>query len=205
MNSENSLLLFDRLFKRGYMKKRTHFALSRQLLKDNRHNLGPAESLLFCFGSIFPDCSPLCLIRPHKFQVTNYKTKKRMVKMISGKYNHYADCFRLGCMSHHVADYFTAPHNRTGVAGFCMDHRGYEMRLHDYFKESLRKEGAQTNATDISSIAFWKSMEGRHEHYMDAIASRESLETDYEFIMEQMKTLFVLFAENREIHKKQAA
>lgn len=187
------------------MKKRTHYALSKQLLKDNRHDLGTFESALFCFGSIFPDCSPLCLIRPHMYQVTNHKTKKRMVKLISGKYNRYADCFRLGCMSHHVADYFTAPHNRLGVAGFCMDHRGYEMRLHDYFKESLKENGAQTEELCMPSISFWKCMESKHESYLEAISREESLETDYEFIMEQVTTLFTLFAENRNVHKRMVA
>ena len=86
-----------------------------------------------------------------------------------------------------------------------MDHRGYEMRLHDYFKESLEKEGAQTEDVTISEISFWKSMEGRHECYLSAIADQEALETDYEFIMEQIKIMFVLFAENREIHRKQVA
>ncbi|SFQ03610.1 Zinc dependent phospholipase C [Lachnospiraceae bacterium XBB1006] len=181
------------------MKKRTHYALSRQLLKDNRHEFGYIESALYCFGSIFPDCSPLCLIRPHMFTVTNHKTKKRMVKLISGRYNHYADCFRLGCLSHHVADYFTAPHNRMGMAGFCMDHRGYEMRLHDYFKESLKEEGAHSHAVSMSTISFWKNMELKHEDYLDAIAKEESIETDYEFIMEQMTTLFWLFAEQRQV------
>ncbi len=181
------------------MKKRTHFALSRQLLRDNSHNLGTMESALFCVGSIFPDCSPLCLIRPHKFDVTNRKSKKRMVKVISGKYNRYADCFRLGCLSHHVADYFTAPHNRTGLAGFCMDHRGYENELHKFFKNQLRENGAKRAEEDIRAIEFWKQMSLLHVKYMERIGEQETFDTDYSFIIEQITLLFGIFMDQRRV------
>ena len=181
------------------MKKRTHFALSRQILKDNQHDLGMMESALFCFGSIFPDCSPLCLIRPHKYNVTHYKSKKRMVKVISGNYNRYADCFRLGCLSHHVADYFTAPHNRSGVAGFCMDHRGYENQLHKYFKERLKECGAKTEENTMCAIEFWKQMRMQHTEYMDCIENEESFDTDYTFIIEQITALFGIYLIQRSL------
>ncbi|MCR4955879.1 MAG: zinc dependent phospholipase C family protein [Lachnospiraceae bacterium] len=175
------------------MKKRTHFALSRQILRDNCHDLTPMEAALYCFGSIFPDCSPLCLIRPHKFNITHYKTKKRMVKLLSGKKNNLADCFRLGCLSHHVADYFTAPHNREGVAGFCMDHRGYENNLHLFFKEQMEKEGATVEELDMLGIEFWKQMCLKHQEYMDIIREEESFDTDYAFIREQNLMLFMIY------------
>ncbi len=181
------------------MKKRTHYALSRQILKDNPNDLGRVEALLFCFGSIFPDCSPLCVIRPHKFNVTHYKTKKRMVKVISGKHNRYADCFRLGCMSHHVADYFTAPHNRYGVAGFCMDHRGYETRLHQLFRQRLAERGAFVVQEDMQAIEFWKKMGLSHEEYLKRNELSESMETDYEFILHQITTLFNLYTKKRSL------
>ncbi|MGN0170673.1 MAG: zinc dependent phospholipase C family protein [Lachnospiraceae bacterium] len=179
------------------MKKRTHYALARQIIKDNPNDLGWMEAWLFYFGSVFPDCSPLCVIRPHKYNVTHYKTKKRMVKLMSGKNNRYADCFRLGCMSHHVADYFTAPHNRDGVAGFCMDHRGYETRLHQLFRQRLAEHGAYAGQEDMQAIGFWKKMGLSHEEYLKRNQIQESLDTDYEFILYQITTLFHLYTKKR--------
>jgi hypothetical protein len=113
--------------------------------------------------------------------------------VISGRKNRFADCFRLGCLSHHVADYFTAPHNRTGVAGFCMDHRGYENQLHLYFKEQMANEGVMIEDLSIRSIGFWKQMESEHEKYLEEIALEESFETDYSYIKAQNMLIFSIF------------
>lgn len=179
------------------LKKRTHFALSRQLLKDNEHKMNRIQSWMFCFGSIFPDTTPLCLIRPHKFNITDYKSKKRMVRVFFIKSNHYADSFRLGCLSHHLADYFTAPHNRIGVKGFCTDHRGYEEKLHSFFKQELRENGAKTNKEQPSAWEFWKALSEKHEAYIQANTIGESLITDYTFISETIANLFQVSMQRR--------
>lgn len=189
------------LFKgRDLLKKRTHFALSRQLLKDNEHKMNRIQSWLFCLGSIFPDTTPLCLIKPHKINVTDYKSKKRMVRLFFIKSNHYADSFRLGCLSHHLADYFTAPHNRYGVKGFCMDHRGYEERLHSYFKQELKTSGArkeQVEDNELSAFSFWSALATKHQEYLNANHFGESILTDYQFISEMIGNLFHVSMERR--------
>lgn len=187
------------------MKKRTHYALSKQLLKDCPHDFSRLESLLFCFGSIFPDCTPLCLLHPHKMEVTAGKSKKRLHKILFEERNKFADSFRLGCLSHHLADYFTAPHNRTGVAGFCMDHRGYEARLHRVFKDQLKKKTSKEQLfqpeaviavpEDIDGWNFWKHIGIRHQAYKELTSKKESLHTDYQYIFGSVKQLFCLAAQ----------
>ena len=179
------------------MKKRTHFALSRQLLKDNEHKMNRIQSWMFCLGSIFPDTTPLCLIRPHKFNITDHKSKKRMVRVFFIKSNHYADSFRLGCLSHHLADYFTAPHNRMGVKGFCTDHRGYEEKLHSLFKQELKENGAKINTVQPSAWEFWKALSEKHEAYIQENTRGESLITDYTFISETIANLFQVSMQRR--------
>ena len=179
------------------LKKRTHFALARQLLKDNKHELNQIQSWLFCVGSIFPDTTPLCLIKPHKFDITDNKSKKRMNRVFFIKSNHYADSFRLGCLSHHLADYFTAPHNRTGVKGFCTDHRGYEEKLHAFFKQELKENGAKSRDQQPEAWEFWKALAEKHEEYIRANIEGESITTDYTFILDMIANLFQVSMDRR--------
>ncbi|MEG0806190.1 MAG: zinc dependent phospholipase C family protein [Lachnospiraceae bacterium] len=177
------------------MKKRTHFALSRHLLKDTNNDLSKVDSMLFCFGSIFPDMTPLCLLHPHKFNITDKASKKRLNKVLFGEHNHFANSFRLGCVSHHLADYFTAPHNRTGVKGFCMDHRGYEMKFDAFFKNKLENLNTEEMKNDIESREFWQHVNRCHEEYMDA---NESFTNDYSYIIEMISNLFFLSQKKRQ-------
>ena len=120
-----------------------------------------------------------------------------MVRLFFIKSNHYADSFRLGCLSHHIADYFTAPHNRYGVKGFCMDHRGYEERLHSYFKQELKTVGARNEEKEMSAFSFWSLIASKHQEYMDVNDVEESILTDYRFISEMIGNLFSVSMERR--------
>lgn len=177
------------------MKKRTHFALSRQILKDNDNDMGRAQKMLFCLGSIFPDTTPLCLIRPHKFNVTDKKSKRRLMRVLYKNSHKLSNSFRLGCLSHHMADYFTAPHNRIGVKGFCTDHRGYENRLDLFVKAKLQEVGAKSKHERINPLTFWQELKRKHEEYMIENQVEESFETDYKFIGEMIADLFQISTE----------
>lgn len=175
------------------MKKRTHFALSRQLVKDNPNNFNFLEKNLFYFGSIFPDCTPLCVLHPHMFDVTNKSSRKRMLKLFYRKKPTVWDSFRLGALSHHVADYFTAPHNRKGVGGFVKDHRGYENELHRVFKKHLKNEGAYIESSRINRNEFWKTMKNRHDDYIESNKIKENMDKDLGYIKEAVTNLFHLY------------
>lgn len=181
------------------MKKRTHFALSKYLVKDKKHELSQMDRALFCLGSIFPDMTPLCLLHPHKFNITDKSSQKRLNKVFEQR-NHFANSFRLGCLSHHLADYFTAPHNRSGIKGFCMDHRGYETRFDTFFKQQLadrkQKEPKENMHLNLSSPQeFWVQMKKKHDEYMSN--KDESFHEDYSYIYDTISNLFTAVQKKR--------
>lgn len=168
------------------MKKQTHLLLTKYLLEVSDKRFSRFEKALVCFGSIAPDLTILCLVHPHCWTVTLNCSEVRLNKLKDFHYR-YRDCLKLGLLSHHIADYFTAPHNRIGVSGFCTNHRCYEKRLNKIFKKNLQDKSLVRDLTCYNINEFWDYMINLHNSY---VLERESCYTDFYYIFNAVSSLF---------------
>ncbi len=111
------------------MRKKSHIALAVGLV--HGLNLKPRmkHRLSFYVGSIFPDLTPSFITRRHCISETFTINGDNMIKFLD-KYDGKRDMtisssFRMGIVMHHIADYFTYPHN-THFPGTLKDHCSYE-------------------------------------------------------------------------------
>lgn len=116
------------------MKKWTHLLLTKELV--STLFISKCKGFWLCFGSVFPDLTPMCLLKPHRYDSRNIKILRKYYSLdFSDK--DWLFYFKLGIIGHYFADFFTSPHNRKGVVGFCTNHRNYESELHRFFKCNL--------------------------------------------------------------------
>ena len=73
------------------------------------------------------------------------------------------DYYRLGKLTHYVADAFTYPHNRI-FQGSLLQHCRYEQELHCEFVSALRRQG--TDSGDLQRIRRFQDIENLHEEYL---------------------------------------
>lgn len=154
------------------MKKKTHLLVAKHFSKD--FDLSCFDRFWLCFGSIAPDLTPMCILYPHRFKLRNYNVLKRFSRLNLNSKN-WLFYFKVGVISHFLADFFTAPHNRKGIKGFCTRHRSYESDLSEFFK------------CNLESIKFSSQRHFDFENYLDFLHSDyikqdEALEIDFNYI-----------------------
>lgn len=154
------------------MKKRTHLLVSKFFTRD--------LDLLLCnrfwlyLGSIAPDLTPMCLLRPHRFSSRSSNITERFYSLDFNSKD-WLFYFRVGVISHFVADFFTAPHNREGLKGFCVRHRGYENDLDKFFRDNL----SYFKFSKVSNFSFENYLNSLHDDYM---STDTSIEVDFGYI-----------------------
>lgn len=116
------------------MKKRTHLLVTKFMLRGI--DLSCKYKLLVCFGSIKPDLTIMCVIKPHKYNI-RFNDVTKLLSKLDFNNKDWLYYYRVGILTHFFADFFTDPHNRVGVKGFCFNHRNYESRLHRFFKDNI--------------------------------------------------------------------
>ncbi len=120
------------------MRKKSHIALAKYLVKESRDKELKKHKYAFYLGSILPDIKPSFIYRRHEISETFPALQKRIIGLStnsqkegeSGSTKYYR---HLGEVSHYLADYFTFPHNQKFTGGF-RAHCSYEQEL----KKTLR-------------------------------------------------------------------
>lgn len=110
------------------MRKKSHIALARYLVR-NSYNLDLFQhKKAFCFGSIQPDLNLGMISAPHEFE-SSYPELKRMIRELTegmyGGWDSSSFWRNLGIILHYIADYFTFPHN-PNYGGTLKDHCFHE-------------------------------------------------------------------------------
>ena len=104
----------------------------------------------FCLGSILPDLKPSFLTVKHEFNVTFDSVQEKIKELTDDSGEHETSdrvyWRRMGEVAHHVADYFTFPHNVT-FKGTLLEHGQYEAELKRDMKEYIKKGEAVANCS----------------------------------------------------------
>lgn len=104
------------------MRKKSHWHLADYLMRDNER---PAIEFMFKVGSVAPDFMIRSMIRGHSYDSTTQRVERRLEKLEEKGCWNLVSAYRLGYVTHYLADYFTAPHNTHGEFGF-RDHCSFE-------------------------------------------------------------------------------
>ncbi len=118
------------------MRKKSHIALARYLVR-NSCNLDLFQhKKVFYFGSIQPDLNPGMISTPHEFESSYGKLKETILELTAGFHGgtDSASFWRnLGIVLHYIADYFTFPHN-SNYEGTLKDHCLHERDMKYYLR-----------------------------------------------------------------------
>lgn len=176
------------------MRKKSHWRLADYLIRENER---PAIELMFKIGSVAPDFMIRSMVQGHSYDTTTQRVERRIAKLEeSGRWN-LVSAYRLGYVTHYLADYFTAPHNAPEAFGF---------RAHCVFeKEQLRLLRYQLNThwEDFKQYEVqgdvMEYLRAVHEEYLE---HSPEVETDCDYIVnvtEQVSyQMFSLFNERQQ-------
>lgn len=187
------------------MRKKSHVALARYLVR----GLGSPELArhrkAFCLGSILPDLNPKMLAAPHEYDTT-FESFCLLCRQTldeaarTGEENERVLWRRTGVATHYLADYFTYPHNAS-FEGSVKDHCMYESELKYRMRVLVwMPEGreifarARETAEEIGSIEeLFGYITRMHKRYMRA--RTHSPESDCRLILELCAAAMIVFAE----------
>ena len=169
------------------MRKKSHILLARCLADHIEAGDLQSHRKAFCLGSILPDLKPSFLTTKHEFNV-NFESVQEKIKNLTAdceidKRNARAYWRQVGEVTHHIADYFTFPHNDT-YEGTLLEHGQYEAELKRGLKTYILSGRAVKNCRKdvrFSSfeqiIAFIKKA---HELY---VSRERNVQEDIQFII----------------------
>ena len=173
------------------MQKRSHKLLAEMLLKSEHGFRAKRFELAFLFGSFEPDCNPFSYLkgslRATRFGGHNYSNSQgfieRHIERLQKK-THWNiwQYYKLGKMTHYLADAFTFPHN-THYTDTMLAHHIYETELRAYLEEymagrSLRQKVFRSNVVEC--------LRELHDYYMESPADQRM---DVEYIVEAASLL----------------
>lgn len=171
----------------GYtMRKKSHISLGNYLIKSMQIRTLEQHKKAFLLGSILPDCKPSFLTKRHEINETYDEVKEMMVELTEDWELFFNTPHvywrRVGEVLHHVADYFTYPHNE-GYEGSLKDHCMYEKWLKHYLKFYILSGKAWKNREAIQEFScaeeLFEYLETKHEEYMK---SKHNVEGDVRYI-----------------------
>lgn len=178
------------------MRKKSHWCLADYLIRENER---PAIELMFKVGSVAPDFMIRSMIQGHNYERTAQRVERRIIKLEeNGRWN-LVSAYRLGYVTHYLADYFTAPHNTHGEFGF-KDHCVFE-------KQQLRMLRNQLGTQQVTDMQFegqsdvMEYLKNQHDEYLE---KKPEVETDCDYIIQVTEQvsyqMFALFnARQREV------
>lgn len=169
------------------MRKKSHLALASYLMNSEGMGQLATHKKAFYIGNILPDCIPTFLTKRHCIDET-FSILKRELTLLIEHYDFTKGitsyfCRHLGIILHHVADYFTFPHN-SFYQGTLREHCRYEEllkhRLRSYVKsEEAKKERSNTplfySVEDICNMV--------HTMHANYRTSEHSLDNDCNYII----------------------
>ena len=115
------------------MRKKSHVALARYLVRGLGSEELSRHRKAFCLGSILPDLNPKMFKVPHEYDTT-FELFRDLCRQTlyeaaeAGEENERVLWRRMGVAMHYLADYFTYPHNAS-FTGSLKDHCMYESEL----------------------------------------------------------------------------
>ncbi len=169
------------------MRKKSHLTLASYLMNSEGMGQLATHKKAFYIGNILPDCIPTFITKRHRIDET-FSILKRELTLLIEHYDFSKGitsyfCRHLGIILHHVADYFTFPHN-SFYQGTLREHCKYEEllkhRLRSYVKsEDAKKERSNTphfhSVEEICNMV--RTMHG------DYRTSNHSLDNDCNYII----------------------
>lgn len=169
------------------MRKKSHILLARCLADHIQAGDLQPHRKAFCFGSILPDLKPSFLTTKHEFNV-NFASVQEKIKNLT------ADCKidernarvywrQVGEVTHHVADYFTFPHNDT-YEGTLLEHGQYEAELKRGLRNYILSGRAVKNCRREVGFANFEQIitfiKKAHELY---VSKERNVQEDIQFII----------------------
>lgn len=179
------------------MQASSHLELAHRLLQ-YFPSASPIEQAAFLFGSVEPDMNFLTycrgLLHGAGLHGHNYAQVlpriARLSRLLNGQESRGVQAYyRLGKLTHYIADAFTFPHN-TGFCGSLRSHIRYEARLADCLHQPLTRMNfnpcASVRHVDFPGLVRW-----RHHLYVSAAPGPEN---DIFFIIETAQAAVLAFA-----------
>lgn len=160
------------------MLTRDHRLLGYYVLEVYGAKLDPMCQKLFLLGCVEPDWNLLTYARgslKHKFfhghnaENAGAHLMHLTESLQSSGVHTPLQWFRLGAALHYLADSFTFAHNRQ-FTGSLLDHRNYELMLHDELRGCMQEQHTQLLTADNAC----------HERYL---ADARSFRTDCRYIL----------------------
>ena len=155
------------------MKVLDHKLLAEYIISQNHDFNNKKEKLAFIIGAMEPDINPMTYIRAvrvgnpfksHFAKALEKKIEKLSIELAAKEEFTTKDFFKLGQLTHFVADTFTYPHNANFDKNM-FKHAKYERNeLHPALKKTLEKnhEGIAVNKHYVFEMIM-----GRHKAYME--------------------------------------
>ncbi len=175
------------------MRKKSHWRLADYLLRKNDR---PMIELMFKIGSVAPDFMIRSMAQGHAYTTTAHRVEKRLEKLEENGCWNLVSAYRLGYITHYLADYFTAPHNE------CFDyslkeHCVFEKRQMHYLRQQLIGQWNRPKAYEEQGDLM-QYLRELHEEY---IVQQPTVESDCQYIVnitEQVSyQMFALFNERQ--------
>lgn len=174
-------------FRRKKMRKKSHILLARCLADQVQAIDLQSHRKAFCLGSILPDLKPSFLTTKHEFNV-NFELVQKKIRTLTidcriDERNARVYWRQLGEVTHHVADYFTFPHNDT-YEGTLLEHGQYEAELKRGLKKYINNGEAIYNCrkgvrfTGFEQIITF--IKRAHELY---VSKERNVQEDIQFII----------------------
>lgn len=176
------------------MRKKSHWRLADYLMGDNEK---PAIELMFKVGSVAPDFMLRSMIQGHSYDTTSHRVHRRIIKLEErGRWN-LISAYRLGYVTHYLADYFTAPHNMHGEFGF-KAHCSFEKQQLHMLRGQLNQQRELSKEYN-EELDIMEYLDALHEEYM---AQSPEVERDCDYIVnvteQVVDHMFMLFNERQQ-------
>lgn len=189
------------------MRKKSHWRLADYLMRENER---PIIEFMFKIGSVAPDFMLRSMIKGHSYETTTERVISRLEKLEEYGCWNLVSAYRLGYVTHYLADYFTAPHNMQETFGF-KEHCVFEKHQLQMLREQLEEQWETPACYKVQSdvMAYLCRI---HEEYM---SQSPEVERDCDYIVtvtEQVAyQMFALFNERQQsasfqiLHRKASA
>lgn len=155
------------------MRKKSHISLAKGIIHGLDMDGRIKHRFTFYLASIWPDCIPSFLVQRHCIDDTFHIFNKKMVKFVD-KYKldkdmGFVSTFRMGVITHYLADYFTFPHNSHYNGNFkehCMYEEALKHRMYSFIDDvrnssEKRKLKIMSNLEQIDAY-----IKRKHSQYM---------------------------------------
>ncbi len=158
------------------MRKKSHWHLADYLIRENER---PAIEFMFKLGSVAPDFMIRSMIQGHSYETTAQRVEQRITKLEERGRWKLVSAYRLGYVTHYLADYFTAPHNLHGEFGF-RAHCSFEKRQLQMLRSQLGRQ-YHTGMDYEGQSDVMEYLRNKHEEYLE---KSPEVQTDCDYIID---------------------